>query len=422
MKHLYPPPCVQLKIFSSYKVVYIAFLFFYAGCDNDLPTIRPQLHSAEENIRLAKTAGLDTKNIDEEFAYIAELVSSFAGYYYDKDRVIIQLKDPKQKNEIKAILKERFKLKKVSFSKQNDIENSAIQQAEYSFKELKNIKSQIVSKYSYSRIRFIDINEKINKVEVFVINQNKDIFLHEMNQLGVNPNALYFNEANQTENTLLTNLNDKVRPTLGGLKIERYAGLFSRKGCTLGINVLYTPSGSITAQRAFITNDHCTDVHGIVTGSVFHQHSYNAFNTNRVGTELINSPYFNCGPASTCVNSDAALVRYSLLNSEVEIGKIALTNNVSNGMSNGGHSIISSYNIVSNGSSYPNPFNGSTYGSSNPPVGIQVIKVGATTGATSGNITNSCYDFLIGNTTYLCQVKVSGYSGPGIAVRQLFKI
>jgi uncharacterized protein YpmB len=201
------------KIFILAIALFI-FSLFYVGCDNNLQTsTQPQLRSAEETIRLAKTTGLDTKNIDEEFAYIADLVPGFAGYYYDKDQLIVSVaKDGTSKEQIKAILKERTKLRKLSFYTESDIPDFKVKYVKYDFRQLKNFKEKVLSASLPEFVTFVDAQEADNTITIGIEAKDKENEFRQLLQRSDIPNDVLKFEVRQRA-VAFASLRDKLRPS-----------------------------------------------------------------------------------------------------------------------------------------------------------------------------------------------------------------
>jgi hypothetical protein len=398
----FTPPINKIFILT---IALFTFSLFYVGCDNNLQTsTQPQLRSAEETIRLAKTTGLDTKNIDEEFAYIADLVPGFAGYYYDKDQLVLPMKDLKMRDQTKMVMKERFKLKKLGLGKETDLDIAQTKQANFDFRDLKKGKDFLSEKLK--NWIYMDANERTNKVEIGVLkDQDTNSMKQQAKILGFDPEMIEVKITEPIVSTAL--LTGKIRPVLGGLQIAN-----STSFCTLGLNVYRD------GVLGFITNSHCTAVQGGVSYTSMYQPT--AVSSNLFGTETVDPLYNTTGcwsGATHCRQSDSAFISYaSLLPSNlVDYGKIATTQNGSLGIVYAGQSISNipdSYKTITGflPTAPPSPVNAYS--------GQLLYKVGRTTGRTAGVVDNTCYNMIqLTNTSrvnsYLCQVSVNADVGAG---------
>ena len=194
-------------------------------------------------------------------------------------------------------------------------------------------------------------------------------------------------------------LDDRVRPTIGGLRVFP---------CTLGFNI----EGGSSGMR-FATNSHCTQTFGGVDGVVFHQPDDNAPG-NRVGVETSDAPFFGSGhpdcPDSInghevgdeCRWSDAALISYD---DSVDVSKGYIARTESSGQSSGSLTIVGDFAIVG------------TRPDSLVIEGDTLHKVGATTGWTEGTVNQTCANEFIqdefGPRVLLCQRWVSAGGDDG---------
>jgi hypothetical protein len=178
-------------------------------------------------------------------------------------------------------------------------------------------------------------------------------------------------------------LRDRWRPTIGGIQIH-----FSNFLCTLGFNA---DDGT---ERSFITNSHCTDRQGGVEDTEYFQ-PLSSVDATVVAVEVEDPQYFRggaCPRGRKCRYSDSARALYSSSVGSTR-GVIAKTS----GPNNGSIEVTGQFTITSqddNTSSFT--------------IGMQVNKVGRTTGWTQGNVTNTCVNTNVSGTniTQLCQTFV----------------
>lgn len=189
-------------------------------------------------------------------------------------------------------------------------------------------------------------------------------------------------------------LRDKVTPRRGGLQISG-AGT-----CTLGFNTFHA-APPLLSFRSFITNSHCTNVRGGVDGTQFHQ----PLASNLIGTEVADPPFFTfplCPSGRRCRMSDAARVRYA---SGVgsDLGGIARP--TSRSLADGPVT-INAANPFFNITSELSPFQG-----------LEVNKVGSTTGWTKSRIASTCSGINVTGTniTYFCQSRTIVGLVPGVS-------
>jgi hypothetical protein len=160
-------------------------------------------------------------------------------------------------------------------------------------------------------------------------------------------------------------------------------------------------SSGLLSFRSFITASHCTNVQGGVEGTQFHQ----PLASNLIGTEVADPVYFTgfpCPPGRRCRFSDAARARY-LTAVGSDLGGIART--TARSVADGPITINAAnpfFNIVSEVS---------------PIQGVQVNKVGRTTGWTYSRIGSTCIGANVAGTniTLLCQSRTIVGIVPGLA-------
>jgi hypothetical protein len=151
----------------------------------------------------------------------------------------------------------------------------------------------------------------------------------------------------------LAHVRDKLRPLAGGSQIA-----FSNFVCTLGFNA------RLAGKDGFITNSHCTDVRGSVTGTKYGQPNKG----DGVGTEILDPFYWSgggCDVPNGCRHSDSAFVKTTSAGDR----KVALP---------GEDSLeFQKYGRIASKEQWPLS-------------GTPATKVGRTTGRTSGTITQAC--------------------------------
>lgn len=165
------------------------------------------------------------------------------------------------------------------------------------------------------------------------------------------------------------------RPTIAGVQIH-----FGQYVCTLGFNVTHVSSG----ERSFITNSHCTNTQGGVEGTTYAQPNRNT-HPEVIATEVQDPVYTSfegCSRGKACRYSDASRARYSSTVASTQ-GAIAQTTGVNNLSleTNSAFTITAQDNDTRNYA-----------------VGLEVNKVGRTTGWASGRVTSSCVTVNVSGT------------------------
>lgn len=181
----------------------------------------------------------------------------------------------------------------------------------------------------------------------------------------------------------LQSLEDQVRPTLGGVRINDTNG-----GCTLGFNV------NFGATRTFMTNSHCTDAFGAVTNDPFYQSTWGV-SSHLIGNEFLDpslrSYGFYCPSGrDDCRWSDAALIQYDA-GTDWILGRIARTSSADRW--DGSRTVAGRFWISGKQTSSA--------------VGDQRHKMGATTGWTYGDVDGTCVHYDMGDRYLMCQEVVN---------------
>jgi hypothetical protein len=167
--------------------------------------------------------------------------------------------------------------------------------------------------------------------------------------------------------------------------------------CTLGFAAVRQ---GITG---FVTNSHCTNTQGGVEGTIYNQPIFDFIN-NQVGVEIADPPYFtggSCPAGKRCRFSDSAFVRAAITTA---LGSIARPPDGSFTW-NGTHT----FTITAE---------------ADPLMGQSVIKVGRTTGRTSGTVQKTCALINVTDTdiTLLCQSQATYLSVGGDSGSPVFRL
>jgi hypothetical protein len=208
----------------------------------------------------------------------------------------------------------------------------------------------------------------------------------ELARLGV-PSSDYSVEVTQPIRQMAT-LRDRFRPTQAGIQIHFFLFL-----CTMGFNVDHS------GGRSFITNSHCTKQQGGVEGTQYFQPS-SSVDPTVIATEADDPEYFRggvCPPGRRCRYSDASRALYSSDVASVR-GEILKTS----GPNNGDLNVAGVFEITSQDDE-----------TASFPIGMEVNKVGRTTGWTQGEVTQTCVHtgVFATNIVLLCQTFVVNAAG-----------
>lgn len=262
----------------------------------------------------------------------------------------------------------------------------------WEFRQLTDWRARLRPFLGSPGIVHLDVDETRNRVRVGVDAAapagTRRALAVQLRALGIPRGAVVFEEAEPI--VPVQTLSDPFNPVPGGVEIHWSSFL-----CTLGFNVKRNPSTSPTDACYFVTNDHCTDVQGAVTGTTYRQPAFGAL----IGVEILDPPFFSggvCPPGRICRYSDAALAEY-FDPADCEFAKIARTflGNTTIDPANPRWTIVGKVG---------SPLAGST-----------VAKVGRTTGWTENVVSQTCVDTNVSgsNITRLCQSFVNAGVGGG---------
>jgi hypothetical protein len=261
---------------------------------------------------------------------------------------------------------------------------------QWEFRQLLRWRSDLRALLHAPGVVLLDADETKNRVRVGVApgtsHAARRMIEARLRGLGVPDGAVVFDETEPIHP--LVTLSDAFSPVPGGVEIH-----WSNFLCTLGFNIR---RGDATDACYFVTNDHCTDVQGTVTGTIYRQPVFGV----QIAEEVYDPPFFTgapCPAGRICRYSDAAVARYFDPNN-CEFGKIARTTGIGSVTAD---PVNPRWMIVAKILS--------------PPVGRIVAKTGRTTGWTENVVAATCADVNVfgSNITRLCQSIVNAGVGGG---------
>lgn len=246
--------------------------------------------------------------IDEEFAALVQQAPGFGGMFVGKDGVLtIFLTDPS--NTVARDVATRAWRTRWGRPGTPIIPGHAVRvrRATFDYAELMAAFRTIAQQLNQPRVTLLDIDERNNRILVGAVDeQARRGITTALQRLKLPEGAVTV--AVFEPMVTYANLQSYFRPTLGGLQIS-----FGSYLCTLGFNAYRKVNGvADVSHRYFVTNSHCTDVFGQMTGTVYGQPD----NAHRVGVEAVDPPLFTsaqnslCPVGRQCRNSDAVLVQY----------------------------------------------------------------------------------------------------------------
>jgi hypothetical protein len=318
--------------------------------------------------------------LDDRFAQIATEVPGFGGMFFDENGTpTVYMLDDRAVDHRLVTKIEQALGQTVLGGEQLPKTGLQVLQGQYSFLQLKRWYDQMwVPVLEIPEVVMTDIDEAKNRLRIGVENLGMEPVVEEyLAQLGIPREAVVIEQTDPI--VMLTSLRDRHRPLVGGLQIN-----FSGFLCTIGFNAVRQ------GVNGFVTCSHCTDIQGGVEGTVYHQHLASG-TTNRVGLEIADPTYFTGSPCPSgrrCRRSDSAFVQVPHPS---------------------GPSVTQSLGFVARPNSGSFAWNGTNTfritAEADPLVGQTIIKVGRTTGRSSGPVTSTCVNVGVSGTniTQLCQ-------------------
>jgi hypothetical protein len=338
-------------------------------------------------LRKSLDSSLIPNSIDDIFVKLTDRFDGFGGVYENEEGnlVIISSNPENTRAAQNELVSELFEMTETNDGLRNSYlsKEIKIQQGTYTFTDLA-VYRDIIEKELLEAIPIVltDVDERQNVVLIGLdenSNTSTTEVLSKVAQLGIPPEAIAFEhmampmlvigglpELEPRKTTMLPTLRNYVRPLAGGLQIDRPGA------CTLGIPVWYGSPGNQT--RGFLTASHCTAFVGINNNSQWGQPLISSL----IGAEQEDPPLINCGPGSSnCQLRDAALIDLNSAHdnsSNTLPGRVYLTD-FSSSTGAGGLNVTGEKVSLTTQS----PF-----------VGLDVNKVGRTTGWTTGEIVSTC--------------------------------
>ncbi len=320
-----------------------------------------------------------TMSVDDEFTFMAAKIPGFGGIFFDEvEGPTMHLIDAGQPGIFQGFLRD-FR----------------ILPAQYDWLQLMSWRATARELLAAPGVVMLDVDEARNRVRIgFETGSDESVtdnLIAELERLGIPQEAVVLEEADPILE-VSHDLTHAFNPVPAGVEIN-----FSNFLCTLGVNA---KAGSACF---FLTNDHCTDVQGSVTGTTYFQ----PFGGPFIGTEIADPAFFTggvCPAGRRCRYSDAAMAEYADPD-DCEHGSIART-------------FFSSTAVDP-----ANPRWTIVRKQRSPLVGQVMAKEGRTTGWTEGPVVATCVDSNVAgsNITRLCQSFVAAGVGSGDSGSPVFR-
>jgi hypothetical protein len=384
-----------MKRYSAAGILSLTFAVLVAAC-SDSPA--PTGPAADEGPVHISMSGAPQGSAPDRAA-LTRAIPGFGGIFFDGDGVLtVNLVDPGQRGRAEQAL--------AAFAQLHGTAPSRIRvnQARYPYQDLDRWFNRLwpeAFEVGRGGVVFADLNETRNRVVIGVHDPSVMAPIRALAaRLGIPEDAVVV-EAAEPIRPMVT-LRQLAPSIMGGYQIH-----FGNYLCTLGFNAL---SGS---AESFITNSHCTNKQGEMTGTLYYQPT-SSVSPTAIGIEVDDPEYWKgdgCPQGSRCRYSDAArALRQS--DRTFSRGYIAKTT----GPNNGSLEVAGSFRITGT-------YDQAGLDKNCVVEGTSLSKVGRTTGWTAGTVTNSCFHtgVLGSNIVQLYQVRVSANVDSGDSGSPVFR-
>lgn len=358
--------------FRRLAILSTAFLLIVslAGCDaveNEESDPPPEVEG--NPIELGE---VDTDNIHDDFAQVAERIPDFGGFYLDENgQPKAYLLDPNSERtaEVEEALIEAFGegVLERGDNPRRSVEDPQLELLEgtYVMQDLLEWYERTGSVFEFEETVFVDLNEQENNLTVGVENlEARESIEDRLREEDIPLEAVEIIEAEPTE-IQAHDLQSSFSAAQGGIEIGQNG---TSTVCTHGY------VARLNGDLGFMTNSHCTQQRGSVTGTQFS----NPGGGSQLGQETEDPDYQNCFFGfRSCRESDAAFVEYD--------AGVSVKADVARPQGWGGPNSGSGTLDIDHGSNMD-----VRGGKSHPVDGEVVDKVGRTTGWTWGSVQRTC--------------------------------
>ena len=387
---------------GNLAVLLVATLSLHA-C-SDAPLVAPLPPDSSPTVDARRSRLEVTYASEERFIQLARLVPGFGGYFFDAEgNVHVYLTDLSRQGDIRQELRHLIERPRKRPSRNRP--RIIIHRGLFDFRQLASWRNELF-RAGFRALHSIDVDEAENSVRVGVTRAGGAAVIMDLAGRLAMPRTALRIEISPPDVDLQT-LSDLERPAVGGLLITSYQ---TGGQCTLGFN---THGGTY-----FVTASHCTTVRGPdgVDPTRFFQpdvqRGYYA------GYESNDPPYFSSAVNSQCPStanvcrwSDAALIRYvdGWAPGTDGQGLLARTVYYTDGFTEDGSKDIVGYLTVTGESNYPT-------------VGLELGKIGPSSGWTAGPVIHTCVNIEAGGYEYLCQDVVQANARLGDSGGPVFEL
>ncbi len=279
-----------------------------------------------------------------------------------------------------------------------------VEGADYAFVDLQRWRIKMRSLLPLPDVNSLSIDDAANRIALGITpGASTTALIAQLERLDVPVDAVTFKD--QEPAYLTATLRDKVRDTVGGLKIQNDA----EQVCTMGFNAFWG------ADRVFITNSHCTDGRGGVQGGEYYQPTCDSEECtemrgpwvppgNVVGVELKDPAWWvGCDGENFCRYSDSAIIDY-YRGVGSDLGEIART---------------TGWGSITISTTTPRWI---ITGEQAMMVDQVAHRVGQRNGYRYGDVEDTCDDIDIGDYTTLCSVRYDVGGSTGDSGAPVFRV
>lgn len=396
----------------------LAALFAVGACADDAP-LEPRLNADDAAFDRQSAPGQQRlAGVDAEFAQMAREIHGFGGMYYDDaGRLNVfmaggqlqALGTDGVKAQVGRSMEARGRTAPAA-------DRMVIREADYDYGELTRQSERMMPVLTMPGVVFTDIDESQNRLRIGIEEDVSEADIqHALQMLDVPTELVVFEVTEPIVELTEHTLRDRQHPLGGGLQLvmpNPRPGFVSL--CTLGFNVLRQFQGRNMSM--FMTNSHCTDARGEVTGFPFYHQRVAVLNPDYlIGIEVEDPPFFTSpclGGDWVCRWSDAALARYETVRTPVLFGALYRTEFFGTG-NDVGSLVVEQEDPSLFFIQGETPF---------PMMGEVLDKVGRTTGWTRGPVIGTCIHTTPGfPIVMLCQDRVQAMVGGGDSGSPVFQ-
>jgi hypothetical protein len=352
---------------------------------------------------------------------ISRVRPEFAGYYFDEaGDLVVLLTDPSRIDEVAGLVAPILQIARSRRQLGMGPRSLKSQVADFSFADLSRWRDAITMNIlDLPGASFVDLDQRRNRIVVGLrdasvnsaaqeILERHSVPLPAVEFQSASANRSLANPASSLALRRTHSLSDRVRPLMGGLEVWYAAGGTVDGYCTLGLVVMQggVPRG--------LTNSHCTTQKGVVNNDSFYQDNVLTA-AQYIGVEYSDPSGWSClFGTRTCRYSDAALFTVSAPMDSVLVGTIARTGSAANGWGNSGSTTLNPAHFQMTGALDVGYWT----------IGLDVDKVGLSTGWTWGYVTSGCVDLNADDGTwrYICQARADFYATDGDSGSPVFAV